>query len=1096
MRFARFFRFECYAQFLFLFRISFIFVSIQCAHTPEYLPEQHIAVFATNPEDKEVGIGIEGMIVRAIDSARQNVDAAFYNFHSHPIASALQRARQRGLQVRLVGDLDEAEAGYRILLEKNLLVHAGNKRGIQHNKFIIIDDTLLICGTGNFTHTGIYYNDNHYLAITAHEIISAYRREFTQLYEGRFSQLKTTAGYFHQPQAPATTFPFVTPLPAPLPIEVYFSPQESRQAIAHIVHLIDHASVSIRYMIFAFSHDEIASALLRAARRGVAVSGIHDSAFLKGNGQEAPRLYSASRSLGNLQVRMDGNRRLYMGEISGGGKLHCKTMLIDAETKKAVAITGSFNWSTNATDNNDENLLIIREQTAISHLLAQWERLWSHAIDPSNPAKVFGANLAFSDSHAIQEGDVYITEVAWAGLYDPADDSPLDENADFIEIHNASQQAIDLNLWTLSWSGIYGDITYTINRPALLAPGGYALFYSSGSPVANAVSPDALHLPIPAAKRFSINRRSLESVVLYNSVMQRIDSTNSIKRYQNLTPGFSDPLTNLTASAQRLFAIDKQSHLPRPAGWGSSDSPAAVLPWALYNFYSGGEKRSPRMTTDCRTKTPSSFVGAGNRLFLLSENRRHIYELAFPFADNPVLTASKGPPEMPVFFLYADAPNNALYAGFAAGLFVSTDNGASFLPTGQFTYPYDMAVSGIYLLVADQTGLWYSENGGSSFILLFQGSVKEITFLTGSFFFISKGTLYHALLSPASAPQPQAVTLPANLTPLHMAASPDKTRLTILTANQLLSTDTLAQTFLASPGMPMNVKPALVRQYSQFGIHQTGIKVTDPLHFFLQKDRGFLVSGGRTILEFPAPHDGESFRLAFVFRNELYLATNLGLYKESDMNFFMLFSWHCPPPQNASAGATARKALNAFIKEIHFSNHTEPAKIIFTTRESGSLEGLRLEELAPDLTTVYEFPPLPVQKGEDFEIRFQSPAPLRQWIENGSGNIRYRFFTGQPFPVPGDVIFRVIQGYAGDSVYFSNRDGYVDSTLMKENLRYLYFDPLFTAGSNRLPFPVYRMNDDIVQGTAVYANGKNTEFLRRDANGSWVLEKEVGPPSY
>jgi len=65
------------------------------------------------------------------------------------------------------------------------------------------------------------------------------------------------------------------------------------------------------------------------------------------------------------QVRQDGNRY----------NLHSKVFIIDHQ----VVVMGSYNFSNNAENSNDENILIIRNAEIAAAYFAEWERVWAEA---------------------------------------------------------------------------------------------------------------------------------------------------------------------------------------------------------------------------------------------------------------------------------------------------------------------------------------------------------------------------------------------------------------------------------------------------------------------------------------------------------------------------------------------------------------------------------------------------------------------------------------------------------------------------------------------------------------------------------------------
>ncbi len=144
-------------------------------------------------------------------------------------------------------------------------------------------------------------------------------------------------------------------------VDVYFSPRGG--VTAAIVHEIDGASKKILVQAYSFTSKPIANALIRAKRRGAEVTVIIDGGELGLKGK--PRRF---RSFGKSQKRSHFNParlfketgiRLYADnkhEIA-----HNKVMIIDDKT----LITGSFNFTRQAEEENSENLLVIRDNPAL-----------------------------------------------------------------------------------------------------------------------------------------------------------------------------------------------------------------------------------------------------------------------------------------------------------------------------------------------------------------------------------------------------------------------------------------------------------------------------------------------------------------------------------------------------------------------------------------------------------------------------------------------------------------------------------------------------------------------------------------------------------
>ena len=105
-------------------------------------------------------------------------------------------------------------------------------------------------------------------------------------------------------------------------------------------------------------------AKLHTLESGVQVQGIFETTGSETSSSELTPLFCAG-----LPVRQDGNPFI----------LHHKVFIVDNDT----VITGSFNISSNATNSNDENLLVIQDPALAAQYIAEFERRWAEAIAPS-----------------------------------------------------------------------------------------------------------------------------------------------------------------------------------------------------------------------------------------------------------------------------------------------------------------------------------------------------------------------------------------------------------------------------------------------------------------------------------------------------------------------------------------------------------------------------------------------------------------------------------------------------------------------------------------------------------------------------------------
>jgi phosphatidylserine/phosphatidylglycerophosphate/cardiolipin synthase-like enzyme len=378
------------------------------------------------------------VMVDMIDGATASIDFAVMGFTERLVIDAFERAYDRGVQVRMVGDAGHlTNSGYQRMLSRQIPMVTGNGNHIMHNKFMVIDDRFVFGGTANWSNTDLRHNSNNFFTLDHPAVAADFTEEFEQMFGGAFGHTKVEKFNGRSYQVGDTL------------VEVWFSPNED--AMGRILELIDGAEQSVRFTIFAFTKDQVGSAMIRlmnrledkrtpdmaptdVAYRGV--TGVIDRSQLHSNGQyhEVFRLLGAGADL-----RMDGNDNSQQpGDYqAGGGRLHSKTMIIDVDGENPVVISGSFNWSSSATVSNDEYLLVMHGDRVADAYMDYYKTLW-------DDGKRMGE--AWIGEDGIEPGDVVINEIQWYGV----NDRDADGNDEFLELRNTTDRAIPLDLWQIA----------------------------------------------------------------------------------------------------------------------------------------------------------------------------------------------------------------------------------------------------------------------------------------------------------------------------------------------------------------------------------------------------------------------------------------------------------------------------------------------------------------------------------------------------------------------------------------------------------------------------------------------------------------------
>jgi phosphatidylserine/phosphatidylglycerophosphate/cardiolipin synthase-like enzyme len=293
-----------------------------------------------------------------IDAAQDTIHIASFEFNLTPVAEALIAAHRRGVDVRWVTDDEhgidadeEDDHGQFAMLERAGIEIIDDGRGaLMHNKFWIFDGRTVWTGSTNITRNGYFRNNNNVIVIKSSRVGAMYEREFAEMWDGEFGPTSTSTLNQQSTSIDGT------------PVRVLFAAED--EVMSQLVSLVEGAKSSIYFMAFSFTHNDLGDALLARADAGVDVRGIFETRGSETEYSELPVLYCA-----RLPVRQDGNP----------GALHHKVLVIDEK----ILVTGSFNFSNNADESNDENVVVITNGDIAAQYLQEFERRWREAEEPN-----------------------------------------------------------------------------------------------------------------------------------------------------------------------------------------------------------------------------------------------------------------------------------------------------------------------------------------------------------------------------------------------------------------------------------------------------------------------------------------------------------------------------------------------------------------------------------------------------------------------------------------------------------------------------------------------------------------------------------------
>lgn len=134
-----------------------------------------------------------------------------------------------------------------------------------------------------------------------------------------------------------------------------------------VVSLVDRSKNSLDILIYSINRPSIIDAILRAKARGVVVRIVVDATQIG----EPKEQFQLQRLLAvGIPMRRDTHQ----------GSMHMKVIVVDGKE----FLTGSFNFTNNASENNDENILIWDCPRNAMLFKLRFEMLWGKYKDASD----------------------------------------------------------------------------------------------------------------------------------------------------------------------------------------------------------------------------------------------------------------------------------------------------------------------------------------------------------------------------------------------------------------------------------------------------------------------------------------------------------------------------------------------------------------------------------------------------------------------------------------------------------------------------------------------------------------------------------------
>lgn len=279
--------------------------------------------------------------VQAINSAKSSVLLIVYSLTDANIISSLRSKSQEGINVKVICDAKaspyiDSKLGSKISTTRRF------GPGLMHQKILVVDNKHIWLGSANMTSESLSLHGNLVTAMESLDLANAITTKAQTLkIEGKTTPI-SHEDFFIGGQK----------------VELWFLP-DNKDAIRRLKSLIHSAEKTIRVAMFTWTRQDLANAIIHAAKRGVQAEVVIDH-------------YSAKGASAKI-VKLLKDNGVNVSISPGGALLHHKFLYIDNE----VLVNGSANWTKAAFTQNDDCFVVLHNLSSEQN--KRMESLW-HTI--------------------------------------------------------------------------------------------------------------------------------------------------------------------------------------------------------------------------------------------------------------------------------------------------------------------------------------------------------------------------------------------------------------------------------------------------------------------------------------------------------------------------------------------------------------------------------------------------------------------------------------------------------------------------------------------------------------------------------------------
>lgn len=311
------------------------------------------------------------------------IDVAMYEYQLPRLHDALVAAGIRGVKVRIIyhgKTNDKTTAENEKLLHsrpiKNAQLIPRITTALMHDKFAIIKRTgpngemrpvEVLTGSTNWTESGCYRQANVVHITRTPSALESYIEMFETLIQTNDDRGATKRWINKNNQIPNTPDHFAG-----------FSPRSNLDDIHVMAGLISNAKRDVIFSTAFELDDAISNALLGQPHDLILRLGVQNSKSNKLTGTHRDRTAQFTAAA-LLPGGLEGWLKETTAKQAGNIRIHTKAVVIDVTSDSPLVISGSHNFSKNASDSNDENYLIVRRDLDVADVyLCEIMRIYDH----------------------------------------------------------------------------------------------------------------------------------------------------------------------------------------------------------------------------------------------------------------------------------------------------------------------------------------------------------------------------------------------------------------------------------------------------------------------------------------------------------------------------------------------------------------------------------------------------------------------------------------------------------------------------------------------------------------------------------------------